>query len=454
MSELSVDSIFEETRAETERPATTASSTVRDSLWYFWAWQPCTLRGLIALVLATAAVRTLAIAEFDLVANVVGWSILFLTAVTFLAVVILRFRLSGRLEATAHFATAAVISRAPVHGGISVRNSSLPPFFTLEIRRIFAHTGVKAPIHIVSGYQAPESPRLLVDEITFPHRGLWELRSLECRISDALGFCALRWRLPLNHRIQVSAADLPIIPLPIVASSHRSGEDLSTATERTGDLFDIKAYDPSDGIRRIMWKTYARSGELVSRRPEPAAIPDGELAIFLIAEREEDWVAGALQNYLEQLAANDIEVLFGTDTFAASNTSRISANGYLTRRHEIQEAIDGDVWRDSAGSGAGFSAFLESLASRGRSLDQVVIFVSAENERWLSEVTKGIQNVPARALIAAVDSDQMLELGWRPASGISSGQRSQGLSAMDSLMKRLSSSRFEVVPVRASMRQF
>ena len=161
-----------------------------------------------------------------------------------------------------------------------------------------------------------------------------------------------------------------------------------------------------------------------------------------------------MQNYLEQLAANDNEVLFGTDTFAASNTSRISANGYLTRRHEIQEAIDGDVWRDSAGSGAGFSAFLESLASRGRSLDQVVIFVSAENERWLSEVTKGIQNVPARALIAAVDSDQMLELGWRPASGISSGPRSQGLSAMDSLMKRLSSSRFEVVPVRASMRQF
>ena len=405
--------------------------SLREALWHVYAFQPCTLRGILAIILATVAVRTLAIAEFDLVANILGWSILALLGITFLSVLFLRFRIAAILEATSHISTLSVISKRPIPAGISLRNSSLPPYFALELRRVFAHPGVESPVHIVTGYQGASSSRILVDSLRFPHRGRWKLNFLECRISDALGFCALRWRIPLDSIISVSAETYPIESLPIVASSHRAGEDLTSSSERTGDLFDIKTYDPSDGIKRILWKTYARSGELVSRRPEPASIPDGELALFLLARREEDVVAGAVQDYIEQLRANDIEVLFGTDTLSIGDMESSQDAAYVMKPDEIQDAIDGDVWHDSLGTGQGVSEFIESLSERGRAVEQIVFFASAENQSWIEATMNALKSFHSKAIIAVVDSDRQ---------------------AVEDLRKKLSGQGVEVLAVLPSMR--
>ncbi len=429
--------------------------SARQILWQIWAWQPCTLRGFVAILLSTVAVRTLAVAEFDLVANILGWSVLALTAVTLLVVFLFRLRVSGQLQIAPHFASLSVHSETPIPGGLTLKSSSLPPFLLLELRRVFAHGGVVSPTHVITGYQAPASHRILVDSVVFPHRGLWELLHIECRLSDALGFCALSWRFPLHHRIQVSAPTIPIEPLPIVASSHRSGEELSTSAERTGDLFDIKAYDPSDGIKRILWKTYARSGELVARRPEPAAIPDGELGIFLIADRTEDFVAGALQDYLEQLRRHDIEVLFGTDTLTTS--------GHVKREQDIQEAIDGDVWNVTAGTGRGFLPFLESLERSGRSIEQIVIFSSATNSKWVNSIKQSLERFPARGNVVLVDSSMMETIGRssvvpRSANrvlkfrGARSGSTGLPKGNGSSVVQGLSSSGFDVFSAHGRLR--
>lgn len=346
----------------------------------FWAWQPLTFRGILAAILGTLALRLFALPEYDLVADIIGTAVLSLLCLAVLSAVLFRILVAARLSAEIHFENVEASSRTPVASAILLRSSSVPPFFALRLQRKFRKEGVSSPVHIVRGKISEDGIRYLTDELVFPHRGYWELQALDCRIEDLLGFTKLAWRIPLATGIEVGTKDIPIEPLPIVASSARAGDELSLSRERSGDLFDIKAYDPSDGVKRILWKTYAKSGQVVVRRPEPAVIPEGELALYLVAGTNHDYVAGALQSYLKQLAQNQIIVLFSTDGVHESGIDL--PDGFLKLESDILHAINRCVWSKTAGTGEDFATFLGSLESSGRFTNHLIIFGPEEGD-WM-----------------------------------------------------------------------
>jgi hypothetical protein len=348
-------------------------------------WQPLTFRGLIAVALATLAIRAFAIPEYDLVADVLGKTILALTIVIVFVAFFFRIRLAQRISAEAFFDAIDPLSRTAIQAGLVLDESSIPPYFSLRVRRVFHRRGVSSFPHLIKGATPEDGKRHLIDEVAFPHRGFWELTAVEYRLEDALGLTSLHWRQALTSGLEVSAPTLQVEPLPIVASSARAGDQLSQSRERAGDLFDIKAYDPSDGTKRILWKTFAKSGQLVVRRPEPAVIPEGEVAIYLIAKPREDYVAGALQGYLRQLDENQITVLFATDGMGPEADTQ--ALGFVTDHEDIQKAINRAVWSGDSGTGRGFGGYLAALQNTGRIIQQVVVFAAAEG-KWFDAVSR------------------------------------------------------------------
>ena len=386
------------------------------------AWQPFTVRGLIALAFSLFLLIEYAFPESDLMAAMLGEALLILCAATALIALLIRFRLGRRLKAEPHFAASMLsasaggagplpmggaISQSAVPAGIVLTGSSVLSYFSLRLGRRFLRDGCVSPTHIVSGSEPKGAKRHLLDEVWFPHRGLWSLSGVSVELNDALGLTKFRWTLPQFTEVEVSAKTLGIQPLPIVAASSQSGDQLSQSKERSGDLFDIKAYDPSDGAKRILWKTYAKSRQVVVRRPEPAIVPEGEVAAYLVANPLDDHVAGAMQGYLQQLRTQNIVVLFGTDGFMAdsplvqtenlhqlakdmeTDSAKTAAARVAPPRlgsgqpqffcsdpEDIQKAINRSVWSRLAGTGQGFESYMDDLANHAKQIHHVLVFAA------------------------------------------------------------------------------
>ncbi len=389
------------------------------------AWQPLTTRGALAIVLSALLVKFYALPSSDLIAAVLGAAFIAIVLLVAGVALLLRIRIARAISAELRFELHEPISKTNIPAGIILKNSSVLSYFSLAVKRRFDQKGARSPSHVLKGREPELGKRHLIDSVWLPHRGLWTVSGIEFDLRDSLGFTRYRWLLPLQSGLEVSAPTLRVRPLPVLAASSQSGDHLHHTEERSGDLFDIKAYDPSDGIKKILWKTYARSRELVVRRPEPAVVPEGEVAVFLVADRNDDHVAGALQGYLEQLVENNIAILFGTDGVpreaGASTTNEMPAvpvAHYCTSLEDISRAINRSAWSKEAGTACGFPEFLASLANDNKRAHRVIVFADASDgssttgiapNAWFQEITKAAVNYSTQLTIALVPP----ELGVR-----------------------------------------
>lgn len=347
----------------------------------FIAWQPLTLRAILIIILSTLAIREYAIANYDLVVDIICKSLLSLTALLTLLSVFYRIRIGQKLNVEAIFNNSEATSNQEIDSNLILSSPRIPLFFSLRLNRLFKHKGATTFEHILRGDVSSEDKKYLLDHCIFPHRGYWEMSGVKVRLEDNLGLTAYSWDIELNSGIEVSPENVEISPLPIVASSSKSGDTSTDSKERTGDLYDIKPYDPSDGTRRILWKTYAKSGQLISRKPEPAIIPEGEIALYLVANKEEDYVTAACISYLSMLFENDINVLFGTD----------GSNEICSNLEKIKKAINYNVWDKNCGTGKDFSSYLKSISNLNKNIFNVVVF-GPERPNWQGEINN-ISNI-------------------------------------------------------------
>lgn len=78
---------------------------------------------------------------------------------------------------------------------------------------------------------------------------------------------------------------------------------------RQGEPFDIKSYHPSDGVKKIVWKAFAKRGELLSRHPEASMTPEGFVVMFIIAGKEGDKACSQAVAYTESLTRLNLEII-------------------------------------------------------------------------------------------------------------------------------------------------
>jgi hypothetical protein len=287
----------------------------------------------------------------DIVSASLAWGLVVTILLVSLTTFVLALRIKKRLVIDLTLPSEEVLAGESVRCVLRLPPLSLLPGSFLECSLVFSHAGERANRIRLFGSWA--DPRLVPIDATFPHRGDWDITHIRCSVGDRAGFVRTTWDVP--HQTSVIVA--PKIPtattLPIVSSTQRAGDLVPDTLHRHGDPFDIKPYHPSDGIKKIVWKAFAKSGELLSRHAEASMTPEGFVAIYIAARCQDDDVCGHALAYIQALEECTLEVLVGCEGLHGRSlaTSALSAKAL---------AID-CAWDASASTPQSLLSDLESV---------------------------------------------------------------------------------------------
>ncbi|SDZ07430.1 Uncharacterized conserved protein, DUF58 family, contains vWF domain [Micromonospora pattaloongensis] len=100
-------------------------------------------------------------------------------------------------------------------------------------------------------------------------RGRYEIGPLVVRLTDPFGFCELTRAFPSVDRLTVVPQVVPLPTVPLGGEYAGSGESRARSVAVHGeDDAATREYRRGDDLRRVHWKSTARTGELMVRREE------------------------------------------------------------------------------------------------------------------------------------------------------------------------------------------
>lgn len=222
--------------------------------------------------------------------------------------------------------TGVLVSGMPNVLTLKVSPFRIIPFLTLEVRLVFGDGERIIPSLSLTGRANEEM--FVALNATFPHRGFWTVEKISCCLEDQLLLASYRWELNRDGRtspLEVHPPKSIEVGLPILSSSQRTGDMVLDQVDRRGDPFDLRQYHPSDGLKKIVWKIFARRGELIARHPEPSVTPEGQVVLFVLASRTDDDVCSRAIAYAEMLDGLDLQIFCGCSGMRGLPTARTPA---------------------------------------------------------------------------------------------------------------------------------
>ena len=206
--------------------------------------------------------------QYDYILIVVGASALFLIGVSLLATFLGTIYLKMYLFRFPHTANIEVMEGFKSQTGFRLR---LPWWLPLvQCEWCWLQPDVK--IDLNDG----------LETTTFPRRGSWDSVLRSFTLGDSFGICRVRFQQEVESAVRVEA-NPGMFSAPMLTVGMQDGADLSHPLGKPyGDKVDIRNYAPGDPVRYILWKIYARTGQLVVRKPEKALQPADRILAYLI----------------------------------------------------------------------------------------------------------------------------------------------------------------------------
>ncbi|MEQ8956251.1 MAG: DUF58 domain-containing protein, partial [Gammaproteobacteria bacterium] len=179
-------------------------------------------------------------------------------------------------------------------------------------------------------------------------------------------------------------------PLPILRSLTAEDGIPSNSGSPEGDRMEIRPYVSGDSVRNIMWKAYARTGELNVRLPERSIFQSRKTLAYLLSSADDEAAAATARMALQSGALGD-DWLFGADG------SRESCNTLDTALRAIaQSRAVGEL------SVFGLDDFLARETDSGQS--HCIVFAAAELANWLRPLQQAMSKQGAQfSLVLATD---------------------------------------------------
>ena len=269
--------------------------------------------------------------------------------------------------------TGRVLSRTALTARITLANITPVPSFFATIQMIWEQDGVELKPIVMKGRAYGDTFDV---PIHFPHRGEWRCKEVVVNYRDPLRIVNIASSAQLSCTITVYPRGDEIQNLPTFSSASRPGDSAPASELRTGDLFEMKQYDPAQGMRRILWRVFAKRGELMSRAPEAAVTPEGFTACFAILNELDDDLATKAIDYTARLESAGL-------TLAFSCTGNVA--GTVTRAGEVERATIASVWGPKATIVTSELNELVNASKAFGEVTQVVIFISTRNFNQNSE---------------------------------------------------------------------
>ena len=223
------------------------------------------------------------------------------------------------------------------------------------------------------------------ERVLFVRRGSWSSITRQFWISDPFGIFRIRF-VHQSARELLVKANPGRLEAPVFALGMQDGGEVPHPMGKPfGDRVDIRNYAPGDPVRYIIWKIYARTGELVVRKPEKALQPADRVLAYLISHPKDSACAGAAQ------ATINAQSLGQSWRFGVDGSLQIAEEKGIATDLITQSAMS------EAPSGEGLLAFLQAASDdRFRSL---IVFAPPVVGSWLKEVITASKKVQVMVVI-------------------------------------------------------
>jgi hypothetical protein len=267
-----------------------------------------------------------------------------------------------------------LLSQTSLSARVSVSELKIAPTFLAHVTFNWAHPGVGLKPFVLKNTPLDEN---LLAPVFFPHRGIWNCDTATITFSDPFKILCLTRQVPLNTSITICPSGPESDLREVISSASRPGDVSQSTIEKSGDLFEMKQYDPALGVRTILWRVFAKRGELMSRAPEAAVTPEGFTACFALIAAEEDSLATKIIDYAARLQSSGVSVAFNCSGNRGEPVIDAS---------KVEEVLITSVWNPPSDNQAELSKLLETSRSFGE-VTQVVLLLSVRSisEKFLDK---------------------------------------------------------------------
>ena len=211
----------------------------------------------------------------------------------------------------------------------------------------------------------------IVTKILPKRRGIYTNIQRNIVVGDAFGICRVSFGGQQETHIRVLPDTRKLHYLDILQGLQGGTEIANPYGKPMGDRIDMRMYAKGDPIRYVLWKIYARTGELLVRTPELALEPVKKMLVYLIVSPA-DTVSASVATMAIQS-----DMLGDNWTFSVDGSSDI----YM----DAPTAIDAIVQSGQSTEmhGVGLQAFVDKSKEVNTS---IVIFAPPDTGLWIERV--------------------------------------------------------------------
>lgn len=354
---------------------------------------PPTARGCCVALLAAFSLWTYGYGSLDLVLFVVGIAGLVLFMMTGVTVATTAYLLRRRLDGSD-----PVVWRQQLEAGSLIRTGFRAPALE-RVPLVKISWEWLEPSGIDCRQRRKGSS--LVEEVVAHRRCLAAALVRRFTVRDVFGLTRVAWtrRYPTPLTVLPDTGRLRNMP---VVQSLAAGEGLPhPAGAPEGDRMEIRRYTPGDSVRNILWKTFAKTGQLNVRLPEKSVDRARRTVAYLVAGEDDEPAAAAARVALEGGALGE-RWLFGAD-----GTSEPS-----DRLDEALEAIArSGSFKANGHPSSGLAGFLDRVGAEGDV--HCIVFTAARPGGWTPEVLRLASSFPG-SLSFVLGTDGVDRNGYRP----------------------------------------
>ena len=271
--------------------------------------------------------------------------------------------------------------------------------------------------------------------VSFKRRGEWESIIRTISIQDSFGLCLIRFVFQQDCMLRVLPNIGNFRGAQLVQGLSSGPAFSHPAGESVGDRIDIRTYTKGDPMRYILWKVYARTGNLVVRTPEKALQPEDRTIAFLISHPADPSAAGAAMSAIDSNFLGK-EWKFGTDGAPVPTTDRETAIDMIVR-----SAVS------SASNAESLSRFIhEATNSMFRKL---LVFTPPVEGEWVERVVSASKTANI-VVVLCIDGIERGQAFWTWRKHILQASENNLLSIpksseFDKLLQKLHASNIEVL---------
>lgn len=209
-------------------------------------------------------------------------------------------------------------------------------------------------------------------------------------ITDQFGFASVSVRVVTDQHLVVLPDVVSLYEQPQVAVEYPMDVVPHWTGQAEGDLADYRRYAAGDPLKRIVWKAYARTRQVIVRTPEKAETPANKVHVYFVSGPGDEATATVARGWLECHSSD--EFLFAADGTIVPVSTVSESLESLARSASFRDrgAID-------------LETFLKATAAQRAGF---VLFLPAQPGPWMGHVMRHLASSHGSCqLIIGLDTD-------------------------------------------------